>query len=247
MKEKTMAPDHVSYVDHIPVVSVGHEGAPLALWVPALGMTKEDMRPVLESLAGAGFRAVSLDPWQHGERGSESADEIRARVFTGFRRHMWPIIGQTTLDCLRVIDHSGGGPVVAGGTSMGGDVAVALAGIDRRVTRVAAIVATPDWTRPGMRDIRDPSRVLPQGDADSYAQWFFDRLDPLTHRANYAHGPAILFECGADDVHVPPDGAQRFAAALGEDVRVNVRAGLGHIDGASSLELIESCIAWLCG
>jgi uncharacterized protein len=242
-----MAQDNVSYVDHIPVISVGHEGAPLALWVPPLGMTKEDMRPVLESLAGAGFRAVSLDPWQHGERGSESADEIRARVFTGFRRHMWPIIGQTTLDCLRVIDHSGGGPVVAGGTSMGGDVAVALAGIDRRVTRVAPIVATPDWTRPGMRDIRDPSRVLPQGDADSYAQWFFDRLDPLTHRANYAHGPAILFECGADDVHVLPNGAQRFAAARGEGVCVNVRPGVGHIDGASSQELVDSCIAWLRG
>jgi uncharacterized protein len=247
MKEKTMTQDHVSYVDHIPVVSVGHEGGPLALWIPPLGMTKDDMRPVLEALAGAGFRAVSLDPWQHGARGSESADDIRARVFADFRRHMWPIIGQTTLDCLRVIDHFGGGPVVAGGTSMGGDAAAALAGVDRRVTRVAAIVATPDWTRPGMRDIRDPSRVLPQGDADSYAQWFFDRLDPMTHVDNYAHGPAILFECGADDVHVPPDGAQRFAAALGKDVRVNVRAGLGHIDGASSPELIESCIAWLHG
>ncbi len=74
-----MAQDHVSYVDHISVISVGHEAAPLAVWVPPLGMTKDDMRPVLESLAGAGFRAVSLDPWQHGERGTESADEIRAR------------------------------------------------------------------------------------------------------------------------------------------------------------------------
>lgn len=46
---------------------------------------------------------------------------------------------------------------------------------------------------------------------------------------------------------MPADGAQRFADALGENVRVNVRAGLGHIDGASSLELIESCIAWLGG
>ena len=244
-----MAQDHVSHlaVDHIPVVSVGREGAPLALWVPPLGMTKDDMRPVLESLAGAGFRALSLDPWQHGERGSESADEIRARMSTGFRRHMWPIIGQTTLDCLRVVDHFGGGPVVASGTSRGGDVAVALARIDRRVIRVAAIVATPDWTRPGMRDISDPSRVLRQGDADAYAQWFFDRLDPLTHVDNYAHGPAILFECGAADVHVPPDGAQRFAAAFGDDVRVNVHASLGHIDAASSMELIESCVAWLRG
>ena len=98
-----------------------------------------------------------------------------------------------------------------------------------------------------MRDIRDPSRVLPQGDADASAQWFFDHPDPLTHVENYAHGPAILFECGADDLHVPPDGAQRFAAALGEDVRVNVRVGLGHIDGASSAELIDSGIGWLRG
>ena len=59
----------------------------MALWVPALGMTEDDMRPVLESLAGAVFRAVSLDPWQHGERGSESTDEIRARVFADFGRH----------------------------------------------------------------------------------------------------------------------------------------------------------------
>jgi pimeloyl-ACP methyl ester carboxylesterase len=237
----------VDHVDQIPVVSIGDEAAPLALWVPPLGMTKDDMGRVLEPLAGAGFRAVSLDPWQHGERGSESAQDIRARVFTGFRRHMWPIIGQTTLDCLRVIDHFGGGTVVAGGTSMGGDVAVALAGIDHRVTRVAAIASTPDWTRPGMRDIRDPSRVLPQGDADSYAQWFFDRLDPMTHLDSYAHGPSICFECGADDVHVLPDGAQRFAAALGDHVRVNVHPGLGHLDAASSPELIDNAIAWLRG
>lgn len=244
-----MAEENVSYsaANHLPVISVGHEGAPLALWVPALGMTKDDMRPLLESLAGAGFHAVSLDPWQHGERGSESADEIRARVFTGFRRHMWPILGQTTLDCLRVIDHFGGGPLVAGGTSMGGDIAVALAGIDLRVTRVAAIVATPDWTRPGMRDLRDPSRVLPQGEADSYAQWFFDRLDPLIHVDHYRHRPAILFECGADDLHVPSDGAERFAAALGEGVQVNVRAGLGHLEAAINPQVIENSIAWLRG
>jgi hypothetical protein len=60
MKERTMAQDHVSYlaVDHFPVISVGRERAPLALWVPPLGMTEDDMRPVLESLAGA---ALGLD------------------------------------------------------------------------------------------------------------------------------------------------------------------------------------------
>ena len=40
---------------------------------------------------------------------------------------------------------------------------------------------------------------------------------------------------------------QETPAALGENIRVNVRAGLGHIDGASSRELIDNCISWLRG
>ena len=124
--------------------------------------------------------AVSLDPWRHGQRGTESGEQIARRVFGNFRRHMWPILGQTTLDS-RVVDWAmadlhAGPEVVAGGVSMGGDVAVALAGIDNRITRVAAIVATPDWTRPGMTGLFDPYRVLPQGQADAYAQWFHDQL-----------------------------------------------------------------------
>src|SRR5689334_23306534 len=97
--------------------------------------------PGLERLAGAGSAAVSIDPWQHGERGTESGEQLAVRAFGGFRRHMWPILGQSTLDCLRVVDWAlarlgATAPVVAGGVSMGGDIAVALAGVDERVTRV---------------------------------------------------------------------------------------------------------------
>jgi dienelactone hydrolase len=144
-----------------------------------------------------------------------------------------------------------GSEVVAGGVSMGGDVAVALAGVDKRVTRVASIVSTPDWTRLGMRDFTDPSRLLPQGQADAYARWFYDHLDPLTHLDAYARGSAIAFECGADDTHVPPDGAHRFQAALkeayphvAERVRVTVHPGVGHMDGAWSAALTQNCMAW---
>src|SRR5215204_3918657 len=181
-------------VDHIPVVWVEptprQPEAPLSLWLHPLSRTKEDAVPFLQELAGAGFIAVSLDAWQHGQRGTESGDRILERVFGGFRRHMWPILGQTTLDALRVIDWAiaelGAGPeVVAGGVSMGGDVAVVLAGVDEQV---AAIVSTPDWTRPGMRDLADPSSVLPQGKADAYARWFYERLDPLAHVEAYARG-----------------------------------------------------------
>jgi dienelactone hydrolase len=234
------------WVDHVPVVWVEPSDARgVALWLPPLSTNKEWVLPCLHELAGAGFVAVSLDPWQHGERGTESSEELRARVFGGgFRRHMWPILGQTTLDALRVIDEFASGDVVAGGVSMGGDVAVALAGIDSRVARVATIVSTPDWTRPGMRDLMDPSRDLPQGEADAYAQWFYDELDPMSHADRYTGSPAILFECGGDDQHVPADGALRFQEAVGDSVQVNVRPGLGHLE-AMTPEVLQSCLDWL--
>jgi dienelactone hydrolase len=152
-------------VDHIPVMwkePQRAEGASVALWLPALGLSKEGVAPFLDDLAGAGFVAVSFDLWQHGERGTEPPEEIRARVFGAYRRFKWPILGQTTLDALRVIDWAfdslGAGPsVVAGGISLGGEAAVALAGIDHRVERVAAIVASPDWTSPGMHGFDDPA------------------------------------------------------------------------------------------
>lgn len=129
----------------------------LVLLLPNFSGTKDQLTPMLEELAGAGFVALSFDPWQHGERGTESRDEMLARVFGAFRRHMWPILDQTTLDGLRVVDWAvstfGADVTRGGGLSMGGDVAVALAGLDRRVCRVAAVVATPDWLRPGMHDV----------------------------------------------------------------------------------------------
>src|SRR5689334_2173976 len=239
--------ERTGWVDHIPVIWVEPDAEPatVALWLPPFSTTKEWVLPFLKELAGAGFIAVSFDPWQHGERGVEPPEELRARVFGGgFRRHMWPILGQTTLDALRVLDHFQAENAVAGGVSMGGDVAVALAGIGPSVGRVATIVSTPDWTRPGMRDLMDSSKDLPQGEADAYAAWFYDQLDPMTHLGRYERGQAILFECGGEDRHVPAENALRFAEAVGDSVRVNVRPGLGHMD-AMTPDVLKSCLGWL--
>jgi hypothetical protein len=49
---------------------------------------------------------------------------------------MWPILGQATLEALRVIDATRDPAItsiVAGGISMGGDIAIALAGIDHEL------------------------------------------------------------------------------------------------------------------
>lgn len=94
---------------------------------------------------------------------------------------------------------------------------------------------------------RQHAACQPEG---GYARYFYDALDPLTHLATYAHGPAITFECGAEDTHVPPDGALRFQSALreadpaaGERVRVNLHPGLGHFD-AQHADLWQNSLDW---
>jgi hypothetical protein len=78
--------------------------------------------------------------------------------------------------------------------------------LEPRIVAVAAGVATADWLRPGSFE--------PPGAPDEAAQAWYDRCNPLTHLETYRHGTAISFQCGADDQQVPPDGAQRFVAAL---------------------------------
>jgi hypothetical protein len=221
-----------------------------------LSRSKEDSVPFLRELAGAGFDAVGFDAWRHGERAAETGEEILERVFGGFRRHMWPILGQTTLDALRVIDWTiaslGAAPEVVA-------AACRWAGTSPWRWR-ASTSGWRGWPRSFPRPIGPvrgcaisptPSRILEQGEADAYARWFYERLDPLTHVEAYAPGPAIAFECGADDIHVPADGTQRFRAALheaypnaAERVRVTVHAGVGHIDGGRSEALLRRCLAW---
>lgn len=248
-------------VDYIPVIwfepQTHRPTRHLILYLPPFSGTKELIIPYLQQLAAAGFVALSFDPWQHGERGTESQTEIRTRVFGNFRRHMWPILGQTTLDLLRIIDWAVATldvepHISVGGLSMGGDIAVAAAGLDHRVERVAAIIATPDWLRPGMHDLSNLGNVLPPGEPDAYAQYFYDHLNPLTHLATFAHGPAIHFVCGERDTHVPPDGALRFQAALreaypvaGDHVQVNLVPGLGHLDFMDPKPWWSDCFTWL--
>jgi dienelactone hydrolase len=250
-----------AWVDHIPVIwfepQTRRLTRQLMIYLPPFSGTKELMIPYLQDLAHAGFVALSLDPWQHGERGTESRTEIWERVFGNFRRYMWPILGQTTLDLLRVIDWAV--PTLhveprisIGGLSMGGDIAVAAAGLDHRIERVTATVATPDWLRPGMQDPSNPGTLVPAGEADAYAHYFYNQLNPLTHLAAFAHGPAISFICGEQDTHVPPDGALRFQTALreaypvaGDHVQVHLIAGMGHRDFTHSQPWWADCLAWL--
>jgi dienelactone hydrolase len=244
--------------DGIPILLVVPEqiSGPPALWMSHLGGSKEQCLEMLRTLASAGLPAVSFDAVGHGERAEHEPMELLGLVMSDFRRRMWPLLALTTLDALRVLDWAGEqfapDEAVAGGVSMGGDIAVALAGIDDRVSRVAALVSTPDWARPGMTPLDDPSRELDQGSGDSYSRWLRGQLDPMLHVDRYRRGPAIGFECGDDDTHVPADGAERFKERLGElsseagaRIRVRRHPGLDHLGGARSPELMAACANFL--
>lgn len=217
----------------------------LAIWLPWFSGDKEAVIPYLTDLSQKGYVALSYDPWQHGERAKESKEALTSRVFSNFRRYMWPILAHTTEDILRVIDWAIESLEVApnvylGGISMGGDIAVAAAGIDKRIICVSALNATPDWMRPGMD--------VDAGRADAYAEYLYHRLNPITHLDAYAHCPSIAFECGAEDKHVPPDGALRFRDALiktykkaPDRLQVNLHEGVSH---QSTVEMWQNSLAW---
>jgi uncharacterized protein len=251
-------PGSTIWIDHIPAIylepSSSQNNRRLVITLPGLSGTKESMQPILQDLAAAGYSALSFDPWQHGERGTENQEQISKRVFGSFRRHFWPILGNTALDTLRVIDWATANlkiepQIYMIGTSMGGDISVAAAGLDHRIVRVATVVSTADWLRPGMQG---QGGMLPQGEADAYAQYFYDHFNPLTHLEAYTHGPAISFVCGAADNHVPSDGALRFQEALkkkypeaGAKVRVKLVPGKGHMDFVGRELWWQDSFTWL--
>lgn len=221
-------------------------GKKLVIWLPGFSGTKEVMEPYLTDLAGAGFVALSFDPVQHGERMTETKEELGTRVRGNIRRHFWPILAQTAEEIPLIIDwaieHLGvDDEVGVGGISMGGDIAVTAAGVDRRVGAVAAGIATPDWLRPGSFEA--------PGQPDEIAQACYDRRNPLTHLNAYAHCPAITFQNGADDQQVPPDGSLRFVRALRQDLyaanpdRLDVclHPGVAH---SFPMQSWANCLSW---
>lgn len=115
------------WVDGIPVQWVLPRESPgerrLIVFLPSFGGSNQQVADLLIDIAGRGSIGLSIDPWQHGDRGSESRDAIFARVFSAFRKNIWPILGQTSIDILRVIDWAIAGfhiqsPVRVGGLSM---------------------------------------------------------------------------------------------------------------------------------
>lgn len=236
-------------VDEIPVAWIEPEAEGercLVIWLTGFSGSKEAVEPQLRVLAGAGYLALSFDPVEHGERRIEPNPQLVSRVRGNIRRYFWPILAKTAEEVPRVIDWAvyrlGVRPQIGmGGISMGGDISVAAAGVDRRILAVSACVATPDWMRPGSFE--------PPGEPDAAAQACYDRRNPLTHLELYRHRPAIAFQSGEVDRQVPPEGGQQFVSALKgtyyaaqpERLEVYLQPGTPH---AFTREMLDRSLAW---
>jgi len=110
---------------------------------------------------------------------------------------------------------------------MGGDIALAIPILDRRVQVITAAIATPDWLRPGT------SQKVGHPSEDALA--FFERFNPMNHLDAYDHRPAIFINAGENDTMVPPQSAATFIRVLralyGEDharLDLHIHPGVAH-------------------
>lgn len=235
-------------VGEIPILVVAPaetKGHTLIIWLTGFSGSKEKVEAQLREFAKHGFVALSFDPYQQGERRIE-ANEVRSkRVVGNIRRYFWPILARTAEETPKVIDWAiktlkVRKEVGMGGISMGGDISVAAASVDRRIKAVSACVATPDWMRPGS--------IEPPGEPDAAAQADYDRRNPLTHLTAYRHRPAIAFQSGAEDKIVPSDGATRFVEQLkpiygkqADRLVVNLQTNTPH---RFTPEMLENSLRW---
>ncbi len=229
----------------------------IALWILYLGGDKNTGLTELQALAKTGYFAISLDPVLHGERHLSQEPDLRSFVFQNFRAVMWNILGTTVLDTFRVLDwavskYKLNNDIVVGGISMGGDIAVSLAGIDKRVQKVAAIAASPDWMRPGMTDVMDSTKIIAQGEPRPFGAWLYSQLDPLTNLGNYSHAPQVLFELGETDTHISPSHALGFKEKLSQDyqdsaaaIEIHINSGADHLTVIQDHAVLDRCIQFL--
>jgi uncharacterized protein len=229
----------------------------IAVWLPYLGGDKETGAKELQKLASCGYFSISIDPWLHGERKGELKEEIRALVFKEFRNYMWQILGITTLDVYRIIDwaidtFNLNENVVVGGVSMGGDIAIALAGIDSRVKKVATIASSPDWERPGMTDVMDSNEVINQGKSTNFGKWLYRKLNPMLNLNSFCRPLKLHVELGELDTHINPQWMLDFKNGLCTDysnaehnIEIVVNNGFDHISLLQNQEIIDKAINFL--
>jgi len=223
----------------------------LAIWLPYLGGNKNTVDNELKKLGDYGFYAISFDPWLHGDRKDNNRVSIRTRALKNFREIMWTIIGMTTLDAYRICDwaidkYRIKKGIVAGGISMGGDIAISLAGIDTRIKKVATLGSTPDWNRLGMTDVLDSQKIINQGNANKSSDYLRNLLNPIENIKKYDRDLAMLLEMGEKDTHIRYESAIEFSKKVNnKNIEVSINKGCNHLSLIQKKGIIQKSIDYL--
>ncbi len=135
------------------------------------------------------------------------------------------------LDVLAARDDVDAERIALVGHDFGGMYGLVTAVVDRRVSALVVMAATPRFSNWFMLN----RKVVPQEYADAMA-W----VDPITYLPYLAPTP-VFFQFGRIDRYVPPDVAEAFAAAASDPKQV------AYYDGSHELDEIarQERDAWL--
>lgn len=97
---------------------------------------------------------------------------------------------------------------------MGGDIAISLAAIDSRISKVAGVASSPDWNRNGMTDVMDSSKILDQGIPSEFSSWLCTHFNPMSNIDKYTREVSIQLEYGKKDTHISYKWAEDFKNSL---------------------------------
>lgn len=163
--------------------------------------------------------------WDHPKHGSRKpADGAKVRWHANRKDEFWSAVAQSAQDVSRMLDWCAAEypdtrlsatpgethvPVLCLGFSMGGDVFVTAATLDQRVTHVLAVIASPNWLRPGSVGNPGLDAPFPSGDE------LYERMCPFVNGTRLKrHRPVLRFLCGDQDDHVPPACADGWVKEL---------------------------------
>ncbi len=267
------------WVDLIPVYYVTPEGykdgddMKICIFLSGLSGNKESLvTSYAKYIVANGYTAVFFDHYLHGERANiqnpttiltSTQEEVTAlkneilnTCFKNMYRYGWEVLGNSSLDTLRVLDyfydHFPVVESVMGGSSMGGDTALAVAGLDGRINRILCLITAPDWLRPGMHNLlENVDMPADPGQADAKSKWYFDNFSPSVNLLRYDGGDIdMMFACGEVDTHINPnwvytfrENIYRLNPAAGQKIGIWTNMGMGHKSPGD--EDLSKLFAWL--
>jgi alpha-beta hydrolase superfamily lysophospholipase len=156
-----------------------------------LGSVKERTLTYLYHLAAAGFDAVAIDLFLHGDR--PEAPCLQQLIDTDLASAVRSIIYESAADVPAICSEIGVNITKSGivGISAGGFVAHALAIMRPQFKAMTAAISSPEWLTIDPEHTPDPSSAAGRELAE---------ISPVNHPDLYAPMPVCLLSAGCDEV-----------------------------------------------